>query len=80
MKHTSTAPLSSAMLLQHTGVLAFAAVLLSACTTQQAYEGLKAGRKANCLEYPESEFSDCMGETKTSYEEYRRQREEVTGN
>ena len=53
---------------------------LSACSKQQYYEGLKAGRRASCLEYPESEFEDCVDETNTSFEEYKRQREQVIGN
>ncbi len=55
-------------------------IVVSACSSQQYYEGLKAGRKAQCLEYPEAEFEDCVGDTTTSYEEYRRQREEAVGN
>jgi len=59
---------------------AFLSVLLAACTSQQYYEGLKAGRRATCLEYPEAEYKDCVDETKTSYDEYRSQREEIVGN
>jgi len=53
---------------------------LSSCTKQQYYEGLKAGRKAACLEYPESEYEDCVDETKTSFEEYKSQRQQVIDN
>jgi hypothetical protein len=61
----------------------FAAILLpaiTACTSQQYYEGLKAGHRANCLEYPESEYQDCIEEADTGYEEYKSQRKEVIGN
>jgi len=55
-------------------------ITMTACTTQQYYEGLKAGRRASCLEYPESEFEDCVDETNTSFENYKHQRQQVIGN
>jgi hypothetical protein len=55
-------------------------IILTACTGQQYYEGLKAGHRASCLEYPESEYKDCIDETGTSYEEYKQQREQAIGN
>ena len=59
----------------------FALLLLTmtSCTSQQYYEGLKAGHRAGCLEYPESEYEDCVDETETSYEEYKLQREQAIG-
>ncbi|MGD2161424.1 MAG: hypothetical protein PVG94_09610 [Gammaproteobacteria bacterium] len=55
-------------------------LVISACTSQQYYEGLKAGHRANCLEYPEAEYKDCIEEADTGFEEYKNQREEVIGN
>ena len=52
---------------------------LVSCTSQQAYEGLKAGQRSSCLEYPESEFQDCVDQSNTSYHEYQRQRDEILG-
>jgi len=80
MKPVNIALLTKTVSPQRIFLLAFAAFLQIACSSQQAYEGLKAGHKASCLEYPESEFNNCVDETKTSYEEYQRQREEVIGN
>jgi hypothetical protein len=68
------------MLLQRIGIIALVPLVVMACTSQHYYEGLKAGRKASCLEYPESEYESCIDETETSYREYRSQREEVVGN
>ena len=56
------------------------AVVISACSSQQYYEGLKAGQRSQCLEYPVSEYNDCIDETTTGYEDYQHQRKEVVGN
>lgn len=50
---------------------------LSGCSKQQFYEGMKAGHRANCLNYPEAEYSDCIEETRDSFEQYKQQRDEV---
>lgn len=61
-------------------VVAFLLLTMTACTRQQYYEGLKAGHRASCLEYPESEYADCVDETETSYEEYKSQRQQAIDN
>lgn len=53
---------------------------LMACTQQQYYEGLKSGSRSNCLEYPESEYEDCIEDTEKSYDQYRDEREAIVGN
>lgn len=58
-------------------VAAFLLLTLTACTNQQYFEGLKAGHRASCLEYPESEYADCVDEAETSFEEYKNQREQA---
>jgi hypothetical protein len=50
-----------------------------ACTNRQAYEGLKAGHRSGCLEYPESEYQDCVEESETRYHDYQRERDEIVG-
>lgn len=52
---------------------------LFACSSQQFYEGAKAGKQANCLNYPEAEYRNCMDDTRDSYEQYKQQRDEVIG-
>jgi len=61
-------------------VVAFLLLTMTACTRQQYYEGLKAGHRASCLEYPESEYADCVDETKISFEEYKNQRQQAIDN
>jgi hypothetical protein len=52
---------------------------LSACSNQQFYEGAKAARQANCLNYPAAEYKECMEGSTDSYEQYQQQRDEVKG-
>jgi uncharacterized lipoprotein len=52
---------------------------LSACSSQQFYEGAKAGQQSNCLNYPEAEYQECIDESGDSYEQYKQQRDEVVG-
>lgn len=52
---------------------------LMACTQQQYYEGLKSGSRSNCLDYPESEYEDCIEQTGKSYDQYKDAREEIVG-
>jgi len=61
-------------------VVALLLLTMTACNNQQYYEGLKAGHRAGCLEYPESEYADCVDETETSYEEYKSQRQQAIDN
>jgi hypothetical protein len=54
-------------------------LVLSACSNQQFYEGAKAARQANCLNYPAAEYKECMEDSTQSYEQYKQQRDEVKG-
>jgi hypothetical protein len=69
-----------AMLIPRKYVAALLLISLTACTKQQYYEGLKAERRTECLEYPVSEYEDCIDETQKSFEEYSTERKEVIGN
>jgi len=55
----------------------FLCLVMVACSSRQAYEGLKSGHRSSCLEYPESEYQDCVDESNTNYHDYQRQREEI---
>jgi len=77
MKFIQNVQLYDTMLITRKYLVALLLLSLTACTRQQYYEGLKAGRRATCLEYPESEYEDCVDETNTSFEEYKRQRQQV---
>ena len=55
-----------------TPMLCFAAVFLSACTTQQWYGGTLAWQKNECIKLPDqAERKRCMESTQASYESYR---------
>ena len=62
---------------KYSGILLLMTV--TACTKQTYFEGLKAGRQAQCLEYPVSEYENCVDEIETGFEEYRTKREEIVG-
>lgn len=58
-------------------LFALCLLALSACSSQQVYESVKLSQQANCLNYPEAEYRDCIDETRDSYEQYKQQRDEA---
>jgi hypothetical protein len=60
-------------------LFALCMLALSACSNQQFYEGAKAGKQANCLNFPAGEYKECMEDTSDSYEQYKQKRDEVRG-
>jgi hypothetical protein len=55
--------------------LAFSGFLLSACTTQNWYEGVKSGALGNCNTQPGQARQDCLDRlNKQSYEKYEKER------
>jgi len=60
-------------------IFALCLPVMSACSSQQFYEAGKASQRANCLNYPEAEYRECMDDTAESYEQYKLQRDEVRG-
>ena len=77
MKYMNNDRLTDALTTIRSWAAAILALTLAACTNQQFYQGLKAARQANCLEYPESEYQDCVDDTGTGYNEYTDQRRQV---
>ena len=55
------------------------AVLISigGCTSQQAFEGIKAKNMNDCYNLPYSQRDECLATTDISYEEYQRRRKET---
>lgn len=52
------------------------AMLLSACTAEQAYGTAQAWQRNQCNKLPDkAEFDRCMSSTNTTYESYKRQTE-----
>ena len=80
MRLTLKDPKYEAMKLLNGACILFVIFGLMACTPQQYYEGLKSGSRSNCLEYPESEYEDCIEATEKSYGQYTDEREEIVGN
>jgi len=55
-----------------------ALLLLSAgCSSQQAFEGIKAKNKNDCYSLPESQQDKCLEATDISFDEYQRRLKEV---
>lgn len=47
---------------------------LTACTSQNWYEGMKASKRNECLRLPVSEQAACLQEIEPDYRVYQRQR------
>ncbi len=58
-----------------TGLLLVLAI--SACSSRQAYEAMQTRERNECLKVPESQYQECMERTSQSYDEYRREREDL---
>jgi hypothetical protein len=53
-------------------------LLLSAgCTSQQAFEGIKAKNRNDCYNLPDSQQEECLKAADVSFEEYQRRLKEI---
>lgn len=50
---------------------------LTACTTQNWYQGMQASHEARCMQEPISEYEECMKQTDDSYDEYQENRQQL---
>ena len=55
----------------------FLVFAMSACSSRQAYEAMQTRERNECLKVPESQYQECMERTSQSYDEYRREREDL---
>ncbi len=62
---------------QVTGFVFATAVALSACTAEQAYNGMVEGQRTQCLKLPPPQQAECLAEDSMGYEEYQRLRNEA---
>jgi len=46
------------------------ASLLSACSAKQGYQGAQSMEQSRCVNYPASEYQNCLQRSAMSYEEY----------
>jgi len=54
-------------------------LLASGCSNRAIYEGIQAGNRNDCARLPPSQYDACMENASKTYDEYRREREEVMG-
>jgi hypothetical protein len=54
-------------------------LIIAGCSSRGAYEGSQASNRFECLKLPSSQYDECMNNTNKSYNEYERERKEVTG-
>lgn len=50
--------------------LAFFAVALQACSSQQVYNAIQQDRQLACQRYPDTRYEACMKQSATPYREY----------
>ena len=55
------------------------ALLLSACTAEQAYKDLQENHRRQCLQLPVWQQSHCLSRQDTSWEDYTRERNAASG-
>ena len=60
-------------------VVIFLFVLLgiSGCSNRAIYDNMRIKQRSECLKEPPSTYFECIERTNKSYEEYKREREEV---
>ena len=51
--------------------------VLSACSSEGVYEAIRAKQKNDCLEMPPAQYEECMARQEKSYQEYKKQRDEI---
>lgn len=75
-RHRSSSSSHNLKALRH-ALLALTVVLLGACSARQAYNGMQESRRTECLTRPPTQQTECMADTRISFEEYQRRRAEV---
>ncbi len=49
-------------------------LVLTGCSYQGVYEGVRANQRYECSKLPPSQYDECMQSANKSYEEYERER------
>jgi hypothetical protein len=52
---------------------------LSACSKQNWYQGMQSAHEARCMQEPVSEYDECMRQSGDSYNEYEKNRGDLSG-
>lgn len=57
------------------GMLAL--LLMQACSNRQVYDAMQARERNECMKVPESQYQECMERTHQSYDEFKRERDNM---
>jgi uncharacterized membrane protein (DUF106 family) len=49
-----------------------------ACSNKAVYDNIKLNNRQECAKLPQSQYDECMENTQKSYEEYNRERKEMS--
>jgi hypothetical protein len=59
-------------------VLVLLALVLSGCSNRQVYDAIQKNRQLECQKLPGTQYEECMKQFSEPYDEYKRERDELT--
>jgi hypothetical protein len=59
-------------------VVVLCALALPACSNRQVYETIQQNRQLECQKLPGTRYEECMEQYSEPYDEYKRDRDELT--
>ena len=59
-------------------VLVLCVLALPACSNRQVYEAIQQNRQLECQKLPGARYEECMRQYSEPYDEYKRDRDELT--
>ncbi len=59
-------------------VLVLCVLALPACSNRQVYEAIQQNRQLECQKLPGTRYEECMRQYSEPYDEYKRDRDELT--
>ena len=59
-------------------VVVAAVSLVSACSNQQLYDTVQHNNEIECSKLPQAQYEECMAEIDQPYDEYERERQELS--
>ena len=58
--------------------LVLCVLALPACSNRQVYDAIQKNRQLECQKLPGTQYEECMQQFSEPYDEYKRQRDELT--
>ncbi len=55
-------------------------LIVTGCSNKSIYEGIQINQRSQCAEKQGNEYLDCIDENKKSYEEYKKDLEDLQNN